>query len=61
MSAKSAPHILSIKGECNFCFLNFLISGLCNSGTTLELFTVHLFVLEEFLSKNLSTTEPSQR
>ena len=31
ISARSAPQILSIKDECNFLFLNFLIIGLCSS------------------------------
>ena len=31
ISAKSAAQILSIKGECTFLFLDFLIIGLCNS------------------------------
>ena len=30
ISAKSAPQILSIKGECTFLLLNFRIIGLCN-------------------------------
>ena len=31
MSARPAPQILSVKGECTFLLLNFLITGLCNS------------------------------
>ena len=31
ISARSAPQIFSIKGECTFLLLNFLIIGLCNS------------------------------
>ena len=31
ISATSEPQVLSIKGECTFLFLNFLIIGLCNS------------------------------
>ena len=31
ISSKSAPQILSIKGDCTFLFLDFLIIGLCNS------------------------------
>ena len=31
ISVRLAPKILSIKGECTFLFLNFLIIGLCNS------------------------------
>ena len=33
ISARSAPQILSMKGECTFIFLNVLIIGLCNSST----------------------------
>ena len=31
LSARSAPHILSIKDECTFRFPNFLVIGLCKS------------------------------
>ena len=31
ISARSAPKIFSIKGECTFLFLNFVVIGLCNS------------------------------
>ena len=31
ISARSAPQILPIKGDCTFPFLNFRIIGLCNS------------------------------
>ena len=31
ISARSAPQVLSIKVECTFSFLNFLITGLCKS------------------------------
>ena len=31
MSARSAPQILSIKGECTFLLLNFVIIDLSNS------------------------------
>ena len=31
MSVKSKPHILSLKDEYTFLFLNFLRIGLCNS------------------------------
>ena len=31
ISARSAPQILSIKGEFTFLLLKFLIIGLCNS------------------------------
>ena len=30
ISARSAPQILSIKGECTYLFLSFLIIDLCN-------------------------------
>ena len=29
--AKFSPQILSVKGECTFLSLNFVIIGLCNS------------------------------
>ena len=35
ISARSAPQILSIKDECTFRFLNFVIMGLCNSSANL--------------------------
>ena len=40
ISARSAPQILSMKGECTFLLLNFLIIGLCNSSANylLEIF-----------------------
>ena len=31
ISARYAPKILFIKGECTFLLLNLLITGLCNS------------------------------
>ena len=31
---KSAPHILSIKGECKFLFSNFIVLGLDNSSVS---------------------------
>ena len=31
ISAKSTPHILSLKDEYTFLFFKFLITGLCNS------------------------------
>ena len=55
ISAKSAPQILSIKGDCIFLFLNFLVIGLCNSSAN-SLFEIFLFLIllpEDFLSKNL--------
>ena len=69
ISARSAPQILSIKGEYTFIFLNFLIAGLCNfsANSLLEIFPiplpkVHLSGVAkvfdcarkaDFLSKNL--------
>ena len=40
--ARSAPRILSIKGECTFLFLKFLIIVLCNSAANslFEIFSV---------------------
>ena len=32
-SARSAAQILSLKGECTFLFLHFLVIGLCNYST----------------------------
>ena len=52
ISTKSAPQILSIKGECTFLLLNFLIIGLCNSSAN-YLLEISLIPLPEvFLSKN---------
>ena len=31
ISARSAPQILYIKGDCTYIFLTFLMIGLCNS------------------------------
>ena len=63
MSAISAPQKLSIKVECTFLFLNFLIIGLCNSSAnylfytfsflTADLLTSVAAPPEVFLSKNL--------
>ena len=41
MSATFAPQILSIKSDCTFLLLNFLIIGLCNSSvySLLEIFS----------------------
>ena len=52
---KLAPQILSIKVECTFLFLNFLIVGLFNSVAN-SLFDIFPFLAlppEAFLSKNL--------
>ena len=64
MLAKSAPKILSTKGECTFLFSDFLINILCTSLDSYlfsELIPVALCVLEAdlsarkafFLSKNM--------
>ena len=43
ISARSVPKILSIKSECNFFLLNFLIIGVCNSSTSSLLEIVSFF------------------
>ena len=52
ISAKSTPQILSIKGDCTFLLLNFLIMRLCNSSANslLEIFLIP--PTEVFSSKN---------
>ena len=54
MSARSAPKILPIKGECTFDLLNFLRISLGNSFANylLEMFPFLTVPLEDFLSKN---------
>ena len=55
ISARSAPQILSIKDDCTFLFLNFLVIGLCNSSAN-SLLEISFFLIplpEDFLSKNL--------
>ena len=54
ISARSAPQILSIKVECTFLFLNFLIIGLCNSyaNSLLEIISF-LIRLSEFLYQKI--------
>ena len=42
ISARSAPQILSMKGDCFFHFLNVLIIGLCNSSAN-SLFEIFSF------------------
>ena len=61
ISAKLAPKILSIKDECTFCFLNFVIIDLRNSlanclfsETTSELIPVLLFVFYKSIYKRSS-------
>ena len=54
ISARSAPQIWSIKGEYTFCFLNFLIIGLCNYNNSWSgIFSFLVLLPEAFLSKNL--------
>ena len=52
-SARFAPQILSIKGECTFLLLNFLIVGLCNSSANclFEIFSFLIPVPEVFYQK----------
>ena len=53
ISARSAPQILSIKGECTFLLLNFLIIGLCNSSANflLEIFLFSIPLPDVFYQK----------
>ena len=53
MSAKSALQILSIKGECTFLLLNFLIIGLCNSSANswIEIFSFLIPLPKVFYQK----------
>ena len=44
ISARSAPEILSMKGECTFPFFNSLIIGLCNSSANF-LFQIISFLI----------------
>ena len=52
ISARSAPQILPIKGDCTFSFLNFRIIGLCNSSANslLEYFLNHY---QKFFHQNI--------
>ena len=55
LPARSAPQILSIKDECTFLLLNFLINGLCNYSAN-NLFDIFSFLIgptEVFLWKYL--------
>ena len=45
ISARSAPQILSIKGECTFLFSNFLIIGLCNSSANFLLDLISFLIV----------------
>ena len=53
ISAKSAPQILPIKGECTFLLLNIPIIGLCNSSANslLEIFSFSIPLPELFYQK----------
>ena len=71
ISARSAPQILSIKGDSTFLLLNFIITGLCNSsanscvaefkGRLFEIFSFLILLPEVFLSKYLYAIETSPR
>ena len=53
ISARSAPQILSMKGECTFLLLRFLIIDLCNSyaNSLLEIFSISNTIIRSFLIK----------
>ena len=55
ISARSAPQILSIKGDCTFLFLNFLIIGLYNSSANCwpDIFSFLIPLPEVFLLKRI--------
>ena len=55
ISARYAPQILSMKGECTFLTLN-LITGLCNSSANCwsDIFSFLTPLPEVFLSKNFT-------
>ena len=66
MSARSAPQIFSIEGDCTFLLWNFLINGLCNSFTSslLEIVSSLIPLLGNpniFYQKKLWTLEASRR
>ena len=50
ISAKSAPRTFSIKGECTFPLLKFLITGLCNSSASSLLEAISFLVADLFAS-----------
>ena len=52
ISARSAPQILSIKIECTFHFLNFPMTGLCNSSANClsDILSILLPLLEAFFN-----------
>ena len=54
ISARSVHQILSIKGDCTFLLLHFLIIGLCNSSAN-SLFEIFSFLIplpEAFYQKS---------
>ena len=55
ISAKSVPQILSIKGECSFLLLNFLIIGFCNcsANSLLEIISFLTIPPEVYLSEDV--------
>ena len=55
ISARSAPQILSVKSECTFLLLNFIIIGLRNSSdnSLLEIISFLTVPPEVFYQKNL--------
>ena len=63
ISARSAPEILSINGECSFIFLYFLIIGLCNSSASSLLDTISFLTVlpEVFYQKIYKLLEASPR
>ena len=49
ISARSAPQVLPIRGECTFLSLNILLIGLCNySATFFEIFSFLILLPEVF-------------
>ena len=55
ISSKSAPQILSIKGECTFSLLNFPVIVFSNSfaNSLLQIFSFLIPLPEVYLSKSL--------
>ena len=47
ISARSSPQTLSIKGECTFLLLNFVVIGFCNSPSN-SLLEIFLFLVGYF-------------
>ena len=54
ISARSAPHVLSMKGECTFLYSNFQVIGLCNSPAN-HLFEIFSFLPADFFCKHSGT------